>query len=140
MNNREIKFRVWDKIKNKFVSQSELAINGNGILLITTSGYYNDFENQNSNDFVIQQFTGLKDKNEKEIYEGDILKIKVSGSLLIFDLGTYIASVEWGNCKWKLNILTEKNKHENFNPDFYEDSGREYEIIGNIFENPELLK
>ena len=129
--NRILKFRIWN-LNNKQWN-------------VLNAGHYQLFPdgkilNLSMTGLVFQQFTGLKDKNEKEIYEGDILKIKVSGSLLIFDLGTYIASVEWGNCKWKLNILTEKNKHENFNPDFYEDSGREYEIIGNIFENPELLK
>lgn len=70
----------------------------------------------------LMQYTGLHDKNGKEIYEGDILKItyKLSGK-------TIISSVRWANAKFKPTRLSEHNQYE-------------IEIIGNIYQNPELLK
>ena len=67
--NRELKFRCWDKINKKFVPPSHIAINGNGILLVTDSGMYEKLQNKNycnvDQEYVVQQFTGEYDKNKK---------------------------------------------------------------------------
>lgn len=84
---------------------------------------------------TVGQFTGLKDRNAREIYEGDILKSARDGRLYVvkFWIGMFYASVEECNKGifggFPLHALTEN-----------EESGYECDIIGNIHDNPELLK
>jgi hypothetical protein len=66
------------------------------------------------------QYTGLKDKNGKEIYEGDILKSDIFTGQVIYYAPTFMVVEKDG---W--DMIT---------------NGEDYEIVGNIYENPELLK
>ena len=91
---------------------------------------------------TIGQYTGLCDKNGKRIFEGDILKIaKVSDSI-----GTYYfpplnypvnVVVTWDMCAWMWETLCEDKRYIGF-PEAW--CHYECEIIGNIHDNPELLK
>jgi len=114
---REIKFKLWDG--KRFVDTFDIDQYG-------TTGRYNMFETYEHIDGVLQQFTGLKDKNGKGIYEGDIIQLK------------------WINSD-PADILLEKSQVTFSNGAFYNDDillsevSEDCEVIGNIYENPELI-
>ena len=75
------------------------------------------------------QYTGLKDKNGKEIYEGDIVKIKSNP----LDMIGYIIYDEY-------DLAFELRDDENESQECLWYQEQELEVIGNIYDNPELLK
>jgi len=112
---RELKFRAWDKERKQF----------NTFELDNDAGFYNIFYRAEKSKYAKKdsdwmQYTNLKDKNGKEIYEGDIIK-EIDHNL----------TIEWINngfwCKGGdgSNIMPSEECRE---------------IIGNIYENPELLE
>ena len=73
-------------------------------------------------DMILMQYTGLDDKNGKEIYEGDIVKYEnMTGKIMFFN-GSFIMSNFEETEEWELGVINE-----------------ELEIMGNIYDNPELL-
>jgi uncharacterized phage protein (TIGR01671 family) len=131
-NHRPFKFRIWNRIFKRFIKQDSIAISACGNLFVG-EGWRNDFQKEwnsfKSNDLIIQQFTGLTDKTGREIYEGDILKFLLE---FAFDGGyPSFQEVKWSdkNGRWILPMVT----IDYFNPSYVE-------VVGNIFENPELLK
>jgi hypothetical protein len=110
---REIKFRAWDKSR-KIMIDNPGDIPGD----LQVSFINNSFVNS---DYDFMQFTGLHDKNGKEIYEGDII---VYGGLL--------------RKKIKWEISEDVEYPDNNNVGFY--IPKECEVIGNIYQNFGLLK
>ena len=122
---REIKFKAWDTENRCFQEIDNIVIARNEMPTSINSGKY---QIQSNGQIVLLQYTGLKDKNGVEIYEGDIVKYKT------FYYGKEkerIVEVKW-----------EKEATDLFGePDFIGFLARWEggEVIGNIYENPELL-
>lgn len=128
---REIKFRAWDIFYKKFIygEYSNIANNMDEFWTIVKGG-----ENS-GREVPLMQYTGLKDKNDKEIYEGDILKYH---SKINPERQYHKRLVFFNDKKAKFSIKKiDTNAYGNL---VNEKSKRSYEIIGNIYENPELLK
>lgn len=123
---RKIKFRVWDK-KQK-VMRDVISINflKKNVILLHPRGH---IIRRIDEECVLMQYTGLKDKNGREIYEGDIVKAttyygtsfqsNILGKV-IFKEGAFMIETERG-----YTLL---------------DEAKFIKVIGNVFENPELLK
>ncbi len=131
-NNRIIKFRLWDDIKHEYHCYDGLFLATNFLGLKSKTGWYNNPETRLEN-YVIQQFTGLYDSKGKEIYEGDIVKYIYTYNFNEESLAIHEVKFSDG-CFWPLpkdDIVD--------GDDFYSTRIKNYEIIGNIFENPSLL-
>ena len=120
---REIKFRAWHKEK-KIISE----VLGIDILhkeIFFSNGDVDYCEISDFKYIELMEYTGVKDKNGKEIYEGDIFHI---GSKKIL----YV--VEWIDCGLKGRQIRNKSW---IGLNYWKE---DIEVIGNIYENPELLK
>ena len=142
---REIKFRAWDK-ERKEMREVEL-MDWSDWWVSTGStgereepskyGERNSFKNEQTDRHILMQYTGLKDKNGKEIYEGDV----VNASWYDYDeprddaFGEVFFNGNWmAYCIWKED---EKSISEMNGQGAYH---WEIEVVGNIYENPELLE
>ena len=116
---REIKFRAWrfGKVMDCF-SLDILSANAIGLI-------------QSKDRSELMQYTGLKDKNGKEIYEGDILLVQLQ------DYGcpkTELFKIIWDDSSVRYKLMDKNGDPWGF------DNSSPMEVIGNIYENPELLK
>ena len=147
--NREIKFRVWDRALNKMITKENVK----GLLdtvntgdwntdytysrdewypaydILTIFDYFEDIQDRYIKDtstkrFELMQYAGLHDENGKEIYEGDIVKT----------FNDEICIVEYNHNEFGLKVI-DKSKPYGW-VDFVE---YKIEVIGNKFDNPELL-
>lgn len=124
---RLIKFRLWDIENKKMIYSTDsyylhaLRMDMNGSLVIEDSWCTREFE--------IMQFTGLHDTNEKEIYEGDILQDKQKCCLALTTIELPEIDITFFKTESGTGIGASSlfNAHQMF-------------IIGNIYENPELLE
>ncbi len=127
MSNRIIKFRAWHTEMRQMFSAEEmgedqLTLMPDGRGFVNVSGVSTKLSEFAGERMIPLQFTGLEDQKGKEIYEGDILKTE-SG----------ICEVKWydkGACfRW----MFQRNSESPLN---YDDR----EVIGNVYQNPELIK
>lgn len=128
MNNREIKFRAWEKELKQMIPIFSIDFEAK---MVNRDRAWRLF-----NEIKLLQFTGLKDKNGKEIYEWDVIKtdeweiasverdnfqvtcFRMKGQIQVTDI-IEVASSGFVSSDWNIKTI---------------------EVIGNIFENPELLK
>ena len=136
---REIKFRAWDKRNKKWVEAGQSLL---GYLIAWISDY--KFEILGRGDYEIVQYTGLKDINGVEIYEGYIVLYKFASykdiSKVVYDEDS--ASFKMISIKEDDNTSWREFKKGSIH-DFYKPFVNGYDfvkVIGNIYENPELLE
>lgn len=133
---RDIKFRAWDSVNNKWLLGYEherlggFSMFGEVMALGEYCNMLSSFKMEDWHKIKLMQFTELTDENGKDIYEGDILKSfgsDVYSVIYVSDLGSYFLQYYDKTLEemdmMRLNINTVKN----------------LKIIGNIYENPNLL-
>lgn len=126
---REIKFKIWDKKNKKWHIQYP-----------SIGSFFNIYKdgtlsrNSEDDDYILVEYTGLKDKNGNEIYEGDIVRMRglIAGHFepmvgyVYYESPSFVViATEPRGVRGKGRILSEGNLNE---------------IIGNIYEDPELLE
>jgi len=136
---REIRFRAWD-IENKVMCDVSHIFIANMVIPQTIMVSVGSEMKHCPDDAILMQFTGLLDKNGREVYEGDIVKTVLIDDELI---GTIEYGVPWG-CFY-LGITNKHGSRIALHTVFewlYEEEGDAIiaEIIGNIYEHPEMLK
>ncbi|MCG0738306.1 YopX family protein [Lactiplantibacillus plantarum] len=124
-----IKFRAWDKVQNKMLLPDNIEfINGQAYWAEASTDGNGGYSNDGKVDgigalFELEQFTGLKDVNGNEIYEGDILENRKYRSIVKFANGKFLADVVGTISRFDLIGETHGSK-----------------VIGNVHDNQELLK
>lgn len=163
MVKREIKFRVWDKKekillyhgedfenkidKNGFSPHDLRYRGGNDYLyeddewyparqICIPLDYFDEFQKRYAGKVILMQYTGLKDKNGVDIYEGDLMKIdykEKTNKLWEVKMGQWIVGEDY----------YDTDSHEVYGW-FMESQGKQSvihgKVVGNIYENPELIK
>ena len=139
MNQREIKFRAWDKEAKNWapLNLSDWGSwQGASMSQNYPKGKPNEFQLVNDDYYEWVQFTGLKDKNGKEIYEGDILA-KSYGKVEPLMVGEKAPEYE---VQFHKGHFIGRSVKPVGSPDYLSTLADDFEVIGNIYENPELLK
>ncbi|GCD85783.1 hypothetical protein KB1253_09410 [Lactiplantibacillus plantarum] len=124
-----IKFRAWDKQEKRMLVVYRISFDG-PIEGAQVHCYLDDRGSEGSTEYsydgdglILEQFTGLKDVNGKDIYEGDILENRKYRSIVKFASGKFLADVVGTISRFDLIGETHGSK-----------------VIGNVHENPELLE
>lgn len=118
---RQIKFRAWD------AERKEMCVKGLQFTYEEPHGVYGFYhaDGREMEEYILMQFTGLLDKNGKEIYEGDVISFNNNRG-----------TITWLNGGARFLVAWENKAFDNLSVGH----AIKYEIIGNIHEGPKLLK
>lgn len=137
--NRPLKFRAWDKTYDRWIELSNYALDPeNGEILIAHDP--GEFVIFDGCDYELMQFTGLKDKNGKEIFEGDL--VKRTGEIVWTkdkkeNAPREVYYIDDDACWWVRG--KDGYNDERLGAFLNWGEGTLVEVIGNIYENPDLL-
>ncbi|MFS9250010.1 YopX family protein [Streptococcus mitis] len=132
------KFRAWDVLAEKMIDEIQMI----SFVRKEIIGKFSDgstsvplkFEDErNGEDVILMQSTGLKDKNDKEIFEGDILACKTDDEVINLN-------IFWDEEHALFMFESKKYNERELLAELVEDNIYPFEITGNIYENPELLE
>ena len=141
---REIKFRAWDKQDRRMITHEQdfipLKVTNLGVLRLNPNIEKDNWEFMNRDRFYLMQHTGLKDRNGKEIYEGDIIKyndyVVDPETDEVYDR-EITGVIKYNEEYQTLDILVDEKRIDEYW--IVRTSECEVEVIGNIYENEELL-
>ena len=121
-----MKYRVWDKVEKKFTKDITVDQEGNLILTLNEENFPYGFRSLSEERYIISECSSFKDKNGKDIYNGDIISYKFYGENNLYKV--VYDGKEWSLCnKIEKALVLDAFKTR-------------LEIVGNIYENLELLE
>jgi uncharacterized phage protein (TIGR01671 family) len=124
---RQFKFRAWDGENLHYINEKEelQIVFGDKNEKWSVWHPYDQILDGDDDEAVLMQFTCIYDTKSKEIYEKDIIEDHLGRGVVEYKTGAYRVNYGNGECKWFIDYLTSERKT--------------IEVIGNIYENPELL-
>ncbi len=132
--NKKLKFRVWDHINKEYLKELSplywhVPYSFTGEDIEGEANLYNLSDLINK-EYLVEQYTGTKDSNGKELYEGDIVNVTFIG------VGNYICKIKCDSMEFGFYVLPESPISF---PTKIRGIPLELTIIGNVLQNPELL-
>jgi hypothetical protein len=145
----DIKFRVWNRQSKEYITGNRVRVDGDGLLYIDRITVKNCFRPPHTRKnpwFIVEQYTGLKDKNGNEIFVNDIIEMhyfeQYAGPGEVEKTVVGVIGKDSMGCFTEIGDKKYYWLHYLEDAEYYGDAeyNEELELLGNIHENPELLE
>ncbi|MCK9598625.1 MAG: YopX family protein [Sphaerochaeta sp.] len=132
---KPIKFRVWDDYSKGWLKDGSVRIGGDGQMYYFDKGTVEEYLKDLADNLIIERFTGLLDKNGKEIFEGDILESQVGHLMKDGQKRKYI--VGWGGfiCGFDFSQISPQSESEKYPSQIINQDMTGYLVIGNVHQH-----